>query len=66
MISACIGNHMASKVWDEITVLFPNFSGCTVEVSEWKGNLTLHIMMDTITYPFWEYVLTLFVKGAQD
>ena len=57
---------MTSKVWDEISALFPNFSGCTVEVSEWISNLTLNIILGTITYPFWEYVLNLFVKGGQD
>ena len=32
LIPAWISNHMPSKVWDEITYPFLNFSGCTVEV----------------------------------
>ena len=36
---------MPSKVWDEITYQFPNFSGCIAEVREWIP----HIMMNVIT-----------------
>ena len=40
---------MLSKVWDEITFLFPNFNGAPVEVWEWISNLIPHIIMDVIT-----------------
>ena len=46
-----IGNHMHSKVYDEITYLFSNFNGLTIEVREWIGNFITHIMMDIIAYP---------------
>ena len=42
---------MSCKVWDEITYLFPNFNGGTVEVWEWISNSIPHITMDVITYP---------------
>ena len=32
LIPAWISNHTPNKVWGEITYLFPNFNGCTVEV----------------------------------
>ena len=32
LILAWISNHMASKMWDEITYPFLNFNGATVEV----------------------------------
>ena len=44
---------MLRKVWDEITYLFPNFSGATVEVWELTGNFTPHIIMDVMTYSYW-------------
>ena len=34
LISAGINYHMSSKAWDDITLQFPNFNGCIVEV--WK------------------------------
>ena len=49
-ISRWISNHMAKKVWNEITYLFSNLNGSTVEVWEWVSNLTLHIIMDVITF----------------
>ena len=52
LILACIINHMPNKVWGEITYLFPNLSGPTVEVWEWISNFFPHIIMDVITYPF--------------
>ena len=33
-IPAWISDHMPNKVWDEITYLFRNFNGATVEVWE--------------------------------
>ena len=37
---------MPSKVWDEITYLFPNFNGCTVEVGEWISNFVPDLVRD--------------------
>ena len=34
LITAWISNHMASKVWYEITYPFPKFNSCTFEVQE--------------------------------
>ena len=39
---AWIGNHMSTKVWEEITYTFLNFIGCTVEVWEWISNFIPH------------------------
>ena len=44
-------NHMPSKVWDDITYLFPNFNGCTIDVWECIINFIPHSMMYAITYP---------------
>ena len=41
---------MPGKVWDEITHLFPDFSGLTDEVLEWVKNFIPRSMMDVITY----------------
>ena len=49
-----INNHILSKVWDEITYPFLNVNGATVEVWEWISIPIPHIMMDVITYPFWD------------
>ena len=35
----------------EITYLFPNFKGATVEVWNWMSDFITHIIMDIITYP---------------
>ena len=45
---------MFSKVYNEITNPFPNFSGGTIEVWEWLSNLIPYITIDVITYPFWD------------
>ena len=45
---------MPSKVWDEITYPFPNFTSCTVEVWEWMSNFMPHFKVDVITYPCWD------------
>ena len=52
LFPAWIINHMPSKVWNEITHLFPNFNGAAVGVWEWISNFILHFMMDAITYPY--------------
>ena len=54
LIPACISNHMASKVWDEITYPFPNLNGWSVEVWEWISHFIPHSIMDVITYPCWD------------
>ena len=50
MITAWISNQKSSDAWSEITYLFPNFNGATVEVWEWKSNFIPHIIIDVITY----------------
>ena len=54
VISACIGNHMFRKVWDEIIYPFPNYNGATVEVGEWICNFISYFIMDVITQPCWD------------
>ena len=54
LIPAWISNHMARKVWDEITYPFPNFNSCTVEVWEWISHFIPHFIMIVITYPCWD------------
>ena len=55
---------MLGKMWDEITCPFPNFNGCTIEVWEWISNFFPHFITDVITYPCWDYRLSMLVKGA--
>ena len=45
LIPRWISNHMPSKVWGEITYLYPNFNSCAFEV--W--NVTLHFIKNVIT-----------------
>ena len=40
---------MPSKVWDDITFSFPNFSGFTAEVWEWTSNFIPYFIMDSMT-----------------
>ena len=54
LIPTGISNHSLSKWWNEINKLFPNFSGCTVEVWEWLSNSNEHLIMYMAAYPFWE------------
>ena len=63
LISAWISNHMPNKVWVEITYLFPNFNGATVEVWEWISNFIPHFTMDVVTYPYWDLKLNHVSKG---
>ena len=46
LIPAWINNLMPSEVLFEITYLFPNFNGCTVEVWEWICDFNSHFVMD--------------------
>ena len=47
-------------MWVEITYLFPNFNGVTIEVWEWISNLIPYCIMDAIIYPltgiWWEWL----------
>ena len=43
-------DHMASKLWDEITYPFPNFIGCTIDIWEWKSNFIPHFTMYRCNY----------------
>ena len=58
-------NRMPSKVWDEITHLFPNFNGITIEVWEWMSNCISRFIMDVIIYSCWDWSYSTLVKGAQ-
>ena len=53
-------------MWDEITYLFPNLNGCTVEVLEWIDNFISLFLKDVVTYPYWDTSLIMLVKGAAD
>ena len=44
-------SHMPSKVCDEITYPFPDWSGCTVEVWGRISSFVQHFTMDVITDP---------------
>ena len=39
---------MPGQMWDEITYLFPNLNGGTIEVGEWMNNFILHFIMNAI------------------
>ena len=54
LISAWISNHKSSKLCDEITYLFANYNGFTVEVWEWIRNFIPYFMMCVITYPLFD------------
>ena len=43
-------NHMLSKVWDKITDSQP----AAVEMWDLIRNFNLHIILDAITYPYWD------------
>ena len=45
---------MPIKVRAEITYLFPNFNGCTVELWKWISNFISYFIMDVITSPYWD------------
>ena len=52
LIPLALINHLIpNKVWDEITYLFPNFKGSTVDVSSTAA--PLNFGMDEFTYPCW-------------
>ena len=55
---------MPRQVWEEITYPFPNLNGCTIEVWEWISYFTPHIIMDVITYPYWDKTEPILVKGT--
>ena len=50
LITAWVSNHMYSKVWDEITYLFPKFNGFANEVWESISNSTPHFILYVVTY----------------
>ena len=53
---------MPSKVWDEIIYPFPNFNGAAVEVWEWISNFIPYLIIDVITYPYWDQSKSMLVK----
>ena len=52
-IPAWISHYGYYAVWDVINYPFPNVNGATIEVWEWKVNLTPHFTGHVITYPCW-------------
>ena len=54
LIPAWLSNYIHCKVWGEITYLFPNFNGFTVEVWEWISNFVPHFTGNAITYSCWD------------
>ena len=42
LISAWINNHKPSKIWDQITYLFPKCNAYTIEICEWISNFATH------------------------
>ena len=59
-----INNHIPSKMWDEISYLFPNFNCATVEVWERIKKIIPHFIMDVITCTSW--VKPLWYKGSKN
>ena len=55
----------ASKVWDVITDPFPNLNNETVEVKEWIIYFIPYLMMDLITYPYWNLIQFMLVKESR-
>ena len=49
-------------MWNEIIYPFPNFNGYTVEVWEWISTIILYILVEEITYPYWDWYQTMFSK----
>ena len=45
--------------YDEITLPFPNFNGCTVEVCEWKSNSILH-------FTNWRQVINIIFEACRN
>ena len=50
-------------MWDEITHLFPNFNGCTVEVWKWVSNFITYITGHVAIYLCWDLI---HVKGTPE
>ena len=59
-----ISNYIHYIVWDEITYPFPDFNGVTIEGWEWISKFTQRFPGHVITYPCWDWSLTMLVKGA--
>ena len=59
-----ISNYIHYKVWDEINFPIPNLNCTTVEVWEWIRNFIPHFTEHVITYPCWDWIWTISVKGA--
>ena len=61
-----MNNYIHYKVWDEITYLFPNFNGATVEVWEWISDFIPDFNVYVITYPSCDLKLNHVSKGATE
>ena len=62
LIPVWISSYINNKVWEELTYPYLNFNGATVEVLVWISNFTPHFTEYVITYPCWDWSLTMPVK----
>ena len=47
--------YIRHKRWDAFTYPIPNFKGATVEVCEWKSNISKYFNGHVLTYPCWDW-----------
>ena len=62
LIPSWINSYIKYTVWDEITFLFPDFNGTTVEVWEWISNFIPHFTRHVITYPCLDWSSPILVR----
>ena len=66
LIPALISNYVHYKVWDEITYLFPNYNGPTVEVWEWISDFIPPFTGHHSRYHSWSCVSINSVTSPKD
>ena len=64
LVLTWMSNHMRNKMWDEITLLFANANGYTVDVLEWINNPIPHFTIYVNTYPCWDQSKSMLDKWA--
>ena len=57
---------MPSEVWDKITYPFQSLNGlfALLHFWEWANNFIPRIIMDEITYPYWDWSWSMLIKGS--
>ena len=60
---AWISNHMLSKMCDVINYTFSNLKNC-IDVKEWISNFIPKFILCLNTYPGWDEILSMLVRGA--